>query len=299
MKFLKGLALAVLGFLLSLSLCAFGFALTLNQTILNPDFAVSQVDRLDIPSLAGEMLSEQIPQEIEPIMPIIAEAIDNTIADLEPWIKEQVSAGIYSFYDYLEGRSESLSLVISLEPVKESFRDNLWEAVSESPPPELAGLSPAEIEQALNEFYSEFSEQIPSTFELNETLLDPEVVVQLEQAKQIVGYIHLTYNTLIGLILLLILGIVLLNREVRGSTRQIGITLLICGIIGYVGALVAKNVAGTQLTQLDMPVYLQTWMPQLIADALAPLEMYGIGLLAAGVVLLVVSFVYKRRQTEF
>ena len=224
---------------------------------------------------------------------------NDTVADLEPWIKEQVSAGIYSFYDYLEGRSESLSLVISLEPVKESFRDNLWEAVSESPPPELAGLSPAEIEQALNEFYSEFSEQIPSTFEVDETLLDPEVVVQLEQAKQIVGYIHLTYNTLIGLILLLILGIVLLNREVRGSTRQIGITFLICGIIGYVGALVAKNVAGTQLTQLDMPVYLQTWMPQLVADTLAPLEMYGIGLLAAGVVLLVVSFVYKRRQTEF
>ncbi len=295
MKFLKGLALAILGFLLSLSLCAFGFALTLNQTILNPDFAVSQVDRLDIPSLAGEMLSEQIPSEQE----FLVEVVNDTIAEQELWIKQQVSAGIYSFYDYIEGRSESLSLVISLEPVKESLRDNLREAMLQSPPPELAGLSPAEIEQALNEFYSEFSEQIPSTFEFDETLLDPEVVTQLEQAKQIVGYIHLTYNTLIGLILLLILGIVLLNREVRGSTRQIGITFLICGIIGYVGALVAKNVAGTQLTQLDMPVYLQTWMPQLVKDALAPLEMYGIGLLAAGVVLLVVSFVYKRRQTEF
>lgn len=295
MKFLKGLAIGLLSFLLSLSLITFGLAFTLNSTILNHDFVVSEVDKLDVTSLAGEFISEQIPAEGE----FMTEALDDVIADLEPWIKEQVSTGIYSFYDYLEGRSESLSLVISLEPVKESFRDNLWEAVSESPPPELAGLSPAEIEQALNEFYSEFSEQIPSTFELNETLLDPEVVVQLEQAKQIVGYIHLTYNTLIGLILLLILGIVLLNREVRGSTRQIGITLLICGIIGYVGALVAKNVAGTQLTQLDMPVYLQTWMPQLIADALAPLEMYGIGLLAAGVVLLVVSFVYKRRQTEF
>lgn len=306
MKFLKGLALAILGFLLSLSLCAFGFALMLNQTILNPDFAVSQVDRLDIPSLAGEFISkqissEQIPQEIEPIMPIIAEAIDNTIADLEPWIKEQVSTGIYSFYDYLEGRSESLSLVISLEPVKESFRENLREAFFQSPLPELQELSPDEKEWVLAEIYAYagLDGQVPATFEFDEASLEPEVMAQLEQAKQIVGYIHLTYNTLIGLILLLILGIVLLNREVRGSTRQIGITFLICGIIGYVGALVAKNVAGTQLTQLDMPVYLQTWMPQLIADTLAPLEMYGIGLLAAGVVLLVVSFVYKRRQTEF
>ena len=138
MKFLKGLALAILSFLLFLSLAVFGLVLTLNQTALNPDFVVSQVNRLDIPSLAGEMLSEEITQEQE----FLVEVVNDTIAEQELWIKQQVSAGIYSFYDYIEGRSESLSLVISLEPVKESFRDNLWQAVSESPPPELAGLSP-------------------------------------------------------------------------------------------------------------------------------------------------------------
>jgi len=295
MKFLKGLALAILSFLLFLSLSVFGLVLTLNQTILNPDFVISQVDRLDIPSLAGEMLSEQIPQEQE----FMVEVLNNTIAEQELWIKQQVSAGIYSFYDYLEGGSESLSLVISLEPVKEGFRDNLWKAVSESPPPELAGLPPAEIEQALNEFWSEFSEQIPSTFEFDEALLGPEAMAQLEQARQIVGYIHLTYNALIGLILLLILGIVLINREVKGATRKIGITFLSCGIPWFVGIFIAKNVAGTQLTQLDMPVHLQTWMPQFLNDLLAPLVMFSIGLLIAGVALLVVSFVYKRRQTEF
>jgi len=300
MKFLKGLALAVLGFLLFLSLSVFGLVLTLNQTILNPGFVASQVDKLDIPSLAEDILSEEIPPEAEEFMDeIMTEVANDTVADLEPWIKQQVSASIYSFYDYLEGRSESLSLAISLEPVKESFRDNLWKAVSESPPPELAGLPPAEIEQALNEFWSEFSEQIPSTFEFDEALLGPEVMAQLEQARQIVGYIHLTYNVLIGLILLLILGIVLINREVKGATRKIGITFLSCGIPWFVGIFIAKHFAGTQLTQLEMPVYLQTWMPQFLNDLLAPLVMFSIGLLIAGVALLVVSFVYKRRQTEF
>jgi len=295
MNLLKSLGLAVLGFLLFLSLSVFGLVLTLNQTILNPDFVASQVDKLDIPSLAGEMLSEEIPQEQE----FMVEVLNNTIAEQELWLKQQVSASIYSFYDYLEGGSESLSLAISLEPVKEGFRDNLWKAVSESPPPELAGLSPAEIEQALNEFWSEFSEQIPSTFELDEALLGAEVMAQLEQARQIVGYIHLTYNALIGLILLLILGIVLINREVKGATRKIGITFLSCGIPWFVGIFIAKHFAGTQLTQLEMPVYLQTWMPQFLNDLLAPLVMFSIGLLIAGVALLVVSFVYKRRQTEF
>jgi len=298
MKFLKGLGLAILSFLLFLSLSIFGFVLTLNQTILNPDFVVSQVDRLDIASIAGDMLSEQIPQfeATSPYEPYVAEVMDDTIADLEPWIKEQARDGIYFFYDYLEGRSQSLSLVVSLEPVKEKLRDNLREAVLQSPLPELAGLSPAEREQALNEFYSEFSEQIPSTFEFTEALMEPEVTAQLEQAKQVVGYFHLAYNALIGLILLLILGIVLLNRKVKGSTRGLGMTFLTCGALSYAGVLVAKNIAGTHLTQLDIPVYLQAWTPQFLSDFLAPLEMYSIGLLAVGVVLLVVSFVYKPRQ---
>ena len=53
MKVLKGLALSLLGTLLFLSLAVFGLVLTINQTILNPDFVVSQVNKLDISSLAS------------------------------------------------------------------------------------------------------------------------------------------------------------------------------------------------------------------------------------------------------
>lgn len=282
MKFLKGLALAILGLLLSLSLIVFGFTLTINQTALNPDFVASQVDSLDIPSLAEEVLREQIPQGQEYMSEVVALAATDTIAEQELWIKQQARSGIYALYDYLEGRSQHLSLAISIESITESLRDNLREAVLASPPPELAGLPPALIEQEFNQFWSEFSEEIPSTLELDESSLEPEVMEQLERAREIVGYIHLTYKALIALSFLLILLIVLIYREVRGSTRQIGITFLTCGIFSYVGALITKNIAGTQLTQLDMPIYLQTWIPQLIKDALAPLEIYGIGLMVGG-----------------
>ena len=296
MKFLKGFGLAILSLLLFLSLSVFGLVLTLNQTVLNPDFAASQLERLDIASLAGDMLSEEIPPEAEEFM---AEVVNDTIADLEPWMKEQARDGIYSFYDYLEGRSQSLSLIVSLEPVRETFTDNLREAVLQSPPPELAGLPPAVIESYLDEINQQISQEIPEAFEFTEASLDPSVIAQLEQVKQVVGYFHLGYNALIGLILLLILGIVLIKREVRGSTRSLGSTFLSCGVFSYASVFITKNVVGTQLTQPDMPVYLQTRIPQFLADTLAPLEMYGIGLLAVGVVLLVVSFVYKPRQTEF
>lgn len=292
MKFLKGLALGLLSFLLFLSLSIFGLALTLNYTILNPDFIVSEVDELDISSLVEEFLSEEIPQE----EPYLAEVLDNTIADLEPWIKEQVNAGIYTSYDYLLGKSESLSLVISLEPVKDSLKDNLREAILESPPPELEGASPAEIELYLDEAYSEIDEMLPPRFEFNVSSLDPEVLAQLEQARQYIGYFQLGYKLLIGFILLLILGIILIHRQVKRATREIGIILLTYGVLEYIAIFVTKYLAGTQLTKLDVPAQLQTLLPQLLSNFLAPLEIFSICLLVVGVALIIVSFVYKPRQ---
>ncbi len=78
-SFLKAFGLAVLAFLLFLSIAFFGVVLTIDQTLLNPDFAVSQVDRLDIASLAKDQLSQQVPPEVEPY---VSPLIDDTIADL-------------------------------------------------------------------------------------------------------------------------------------------------------------------------------------------------------------------------
>ena len=292
MKFLKGLAITLLSSLLYLSLVALGLAFMLNSTILNPDFVVAEVNKLDVTSLAGEFISEQIPAEGE----FMTEVIDDVIADLEPWIKEQASLAIYSGYDYLLGESQSLNLVISLEPMKESLRGSLWQSFQQSLPPELAGLPPAQAEQYFDEFYQEFSQQIPPTFEINESLLGPEVSAQLEQVRQIIGYAQLTYKALIGLILLLILCIILINREVRKTTRGIGISFLTCGVVEYAGIFFIKRFAPTQIAQFDIPSYLRGWLPQFLDNFLAPLEMFSIGLMAGGVALLIVSFVYKRRQ---
>ena len=290
MKFLKGLALTLLSLLLFLSLSAFGFAFMLNNTILNPDFVVSELDRLDIPSLASEALSEQIPQEGE----FMAEVLDDTITDLEPWIKEQANTIIYSGYDYLLGKSQSLSVAISLEPVKESLRNNLREAILQSPPPELAALPPAMIEQYFDEYYQQIAGEIPSTFEINESQLPPEVLAILEQAREGISYFQLAYKALIGFMVLLIVGIVLLNRQVRASTRSIGSTFLSYGVIEYAGIWAIKYFAPAQFPQLGIPSSLQAWMPQLLGDFLAPLEKFSLGLLISGAILLIVSFVYKR-----
>ena len=250
------------------------------------------MDELDISSLAREFLSEEIRQE----EPYLAEVLANTITDLEPWIRDQTRTSIYSTYDYLLGKSESLSLVISLEPVKDSLKDNLREAILKSPPPELAGATPATVELYINEAYQYIDELIPLRFEFNESSLGPEVLAQLEQARQYIGYFQLGYKLLIGFILLLILGIILINRQVRGATRKLGIIFTTYGAFEYLGIFIIKNLAGTQLTKLDVPAQLQTLLPQLLSDFLAPLEIFSICLMVAGVALIIVSFVYKPRQ---
>ncbi|GAJ16600.1 unnamed protein product, partial [marine sediment metagenome] len=60
-----------------LSLAVFGLALTINQTVLNPDFVASGVNKLDMSSLAEEFLSEQIPLDGE--QELVAGILDDTI----------------------------------------------------------------------------------------------------------------------------------------------------------------------------------------------------------------------------
>ena len=292
MKLLKGLALGLLSFLLFLSLSIFGLLLMLHLTILNPDFIVSEVNKLDISSLTTELVSQQIHQD-EPYM---AEVVENTVADLEPWLKEQIGAGIYVGYAYFLGESQSLDLEIPLEPLRDSLKGNLREAILQSPPPELAEVPPATIELYINEAYQNIDELIPPKFTLDESLLDTEVLTQLEQARQYIGYLQTGYWILIGLVPLLILGIILINRRVRSATRELGIIFTTYGVLEFISIFVIKNLAGTQLSILDVPQLIQAWLPQLLNGILAPLEVFSICLLVAGIALITVSFVYKPRQ---
>ena len=294
MKFLKGLAISLLTLLLFLSLGVFGTVYMLNNTLLNPDFVVAQVDRLDVASLAREAIEPQVSGQLPSEVGFLEEAMYDAIAENEPWLKEQVNAGIYSFYDFLLGKSEKLSMIISLEPLKESLRDSLRQAFMQDIPPELSGLPPAQIEQYFNQYYQEFSEQIPSAFELDESLIPPEIMAPLMQARQYIGYAQTFYYPLIGFMVLLVILIILLHRNVKDATRGLGITVLIYGILGLVGVFATKNFLPTNLPLPDIPPSLQSWLTGFIVDFVAPMQTFSIGLMAAGAALIIVSIVYPR-----
>ena len=253
----KKAAIGFLSFLLFCSLSVFGATFVMNRTILNPDFVIAQIDRLDVSSLVEEVAGGEFPLEQIP-------------ADLEPWIREQTHTVVYAGYDYLLGKSERLSMVIDLEPVRESLEESMG----------VAGL-------------------IPPTIEINATMIrmmSPETMDMIEEARRYIGYEQLAYRISIGAMIGVIVGLVFLHRRVKGAARSIGIPCLSCGIPAFVGTLLAGGFATMLLAQLPPSPQLQGWLMQSINDLLAPLRMYSIGLMATGIALLVLSFVYKERR---
>ncbi|MCJ7768990.1 MAG: hypothetical protein MUO92_00730, partial [Dehalococcoidales bacterium] len=138
---------------------------------------------------------------------------------------------------------------------------------------------------------------IPSGFA--ESLAEAEEA--LSESRQYVGFFNAVYGLLIGFIVLLVAGIILVYREVKGTSRTLGGIFLGYGIVNLIAVFIARGVAGTQISQLDdVPSSMQTWLTQLATSSLTPLLILAIVLLIAGAALLTVSFVYKhpRNQTE-
>ena len=284
MNVVRGIFSGFFSFILVVAVIALGIAVTINHTILNPDFAISELDKSDIRSIIVDQVKSQLPEE----EPYIAEIIDEVATELEPWLKEQTTEVVYAGYAYLKGDAE-LNIVIPLEQVKTSIKQNLARAIRESPPPELAGLPQSQIEFFISQAYAQVDSQIPQQIEINEALLGAETVTQLQKAKEIIAYIELGYKVLIGLVALLVLFIALIQWwRAKPIARFIGVAFTIAGVISLVGAL-AAGVIVPQMISVPLPAEIAAMLPQLISDCSYPLLLYSIGILVTGIGLVVLS----------
>jgi len=147
------------------------------------------------------------------------------------------------------------------------------------------------VDAYLIQVYAEIDQQVPASFELNKSSLEPEAIVQMEQAREVIGYVGPGFKILTGLAILLALAIALLHWwRPKPITLSIGIALAISGLLSYLGTITASNLA-RQATLPPMIAELQASLPQLASDITQPLQTYGIWLLAGGAVLIVVSVV--------
>jgi hypothetical protein len=288
MRIVRGIFSGILSFVLVVTLVTLGIVITVNLTVLNPNFVISELDKLDIYSIIADQVREQIPAE----EPYIAQVVDKTITDLEPWLKEQTATIIYGGCAYLKGDQE-LNIVIPLEQVRATIKNNLEQAIFESPPPELAGASQSQIQAFLSPIYAEIDSQIPPQIEINKALLGPEITTQLQQSRQIVSYIELGYKALIGLAALLILLIALLQWwHIKPIARYVGIPSTTAGALSLISTIVTRSLI-LNIIPSEVPPEIVSTLSPLITDFTSPLQTYGIALLIAGIGLIVLSIKLK------
>jgi len=297
MKVLKGLLLSLLSFLLFLSLSLFGIAFTLKSTVLNANFMVAEVNKLNLSVVVKDIVETQYARQLPTEYQFLKEPVYKIISEQEPWLKQQAGNAIRAFYDFMLGKSDKLSLLIPLDSLKANLKDSVKQAFLKQLPPQLAGVPPAMIEQYFDQFYQQFAAQVPAKIEFTETQIPPDVMVQFQQAKQWIGYFQTIYNLLIVFMIILVAGIVLLQLEVRAITRGLGVTFLTFGAFEYAGIWLAKHFTpqGLSLPGMQIPPSLQAWLSQLTMDFAAPLEKFSLGCAVGGVVLIIVSFVYPKR----
>ncbi|MBM3141426.1 MAG: hypothetical protein FJ005_00055 [Chloroflexi bacterium] len=297
MSVVRGFFSGIFASLLVTALFLLGITITINLTILNPDFVVSELDKLDVYSVVVEQAKVQLPAQ-EFIKP---EVVDSMLAELKPWLREQASTVIRAVYAYLKGEQE-LNVTVLLEPVRSVVKQNVRQAILESLPPELQGAPQSQIDAYMSQVYVEIDKAIPASFELNEAVVGSQMIAQLEQVKQAIGYVDTTYKALIALAVLLVLLIALVHWwQPKPITRAIGIVFIIAGVTCILGSLLDLLISQA-LSRLagesSMLFGLQAKLPQLAADLTPPMRMYGIGFLSAGIVLIIISVLFRSPETS-
>jgi len=263
-----------------------------NQTVLNPDFVVAQLDKLDLSLLTKQLLKDQIPQQVE----FTGEFLSDIVADLEPEIKTQARGLIYSGYDYFTGKSQELKLSISLISVKEKLRTKIFENQARIIPAYLSTAPQSTIDQYLDDIYKDTTRNVTDRLEYSQSSWGRDVKQTLENISLTVGYFILGYRVLIGLILFLIMGLFIFLRPARAAVRVLGIISLCAGLVQLLLYFGVMGITRYELTQLSLPLALQSWLPSLIDDFLMSLAIVSAAIFITGIVLVIVARKPKHRK---
>jgi hypothetical protein len=149
-----------------------------------------------------------------------------------------------------------------------------------------------QIKPYFDQYYDDFIADFPDSQVFTENDIPADVMENLQVARNSIGYFHTGYYCLIALMVLLTAGIILINLNVKNSSRALGIVFLIYGVAEFAGVLFARYFNFIRLIP-DLPTSMGNWLTNLIKDALLPLQWFSLGILVLGVVLVLVSVLYK------
>ena len=218
---------------------------------------------------------------------------------------------------------------LSEDQIKQYLQDIAGQVPRENLPPELARLPesqlntyidqylrkfggqellqnlPADINKLIedqlklyfDQYYQEVADQIKDTYTIDESSISSNVMEQLLLARKYIGYFQTGFYALIVFMMFMVAFIFLINRNVRDTTRALGIDFILFGALDLVGVLIAKNINPVNFIP-DIPASLESWLTGLYKDIFSIVQAFSIAILVIGIALLVVSFIVKPRAAD-
>ena len=157
------------------------------------------------------------------------------------------------------------------------------------------------VREYFNQYVADFVDQIDDRYTLDESSMTPDTIESLQTVKKYVGYFRAAFYWLIAAMVVFAALIFLINRDVKTTTRALGIDLLVFGAFELAGVLLVRNANPLQyITEVSLlPASLETWSQSVFRDVLNVSLYFSIGVLVVGAALLVVSIVVKRNDDEY
>jgi len=296
---------------------------TLRQTIFSDNTVNGILNNFDYATLTKNMMSVYIGGLLPEGITLSDAQINLVASALQPYVKTALTNASGSFADYLTGTNPSFSVEIALAPAMPTLKTVTRDAFTAQLPAGLQGLSQTDINNAFEQYYSNFSKTIPATYTVNSsdigisttadmtnTIANAQnslttardnidtasrnYATDLQNARPYVRDFQIGFICLIALILLLIAGIILICRNVKDSCRNLGIVFLIYGAFELAGVLIAKHIATAQIAKADIPQSMNNIPGMILRDFTSPLQTISLVCLIGGIVLLVVSIIYPR-----
>ena len=172
---MKTLGIVLLCILLFISISVFGFAFWINQTALNPGFTIGIINDIDFSETARQaMEQEDLPIDELP-SPELTNAIIDTIDNMEPVLKENISTAIRDAYDYVLAKSDAPSLqdILDNSVMNAQFVDSVLQKINFS---EIVQ-EVLDAQQTSNGESSDLEELVLDSLEKLETTIKQKIVL--------------------------------------------------------------------------------------------------------------------------
>ncbi len=261
------------------------------------DFILSETDELEVTiSLAG--LKADLQDDLWTILnDQLSEVLPQLLGqELRPYLNQNWDE-VYPLLEarYLPAGGIGLSkdqLLPFLDNYLRGIEGNISQEIND---PQVAGFINDLLRPYYDDFYGEFAAEIPDELAFSRADLDADTYDALLTARKAIGYFQTGYWVAIVVMIVLAGAIFAINRDIRHTCRALGISLCVYGVLELAGVIVAKAMNPTKFIT-DMPAWLNPIIDGLYSDVMGILLTYSIIILAIGIVLLVVSFVYKPRE---